>query len=120
MLTIRPQQFRRLEEYMFEQFLGECALLVREQRPALAARLGDGNALREYVGASVKRWQAQGFTEREHLIQLVDWECEYGREYLEEPRWEWAKQIFSLQLDPASRIFRVKRRMAILRERGEL
>jgi hypothetical protein len=120
MLTIRPQQFRRLEEYMFEQFLLECAQIVRERRPGLAARLGDEKALREFVGASVKRWQGQGFTEREHLIRLLDWECEYGVGYLEKPRWEWARQIFSLRLDPASRIFRVEKRMGILRERGEL
>ncbi len=120
MLTIRPQQFRRLEEYMFDQFLGECARLVRERRPAMAARLGDAAALREFVTASVKRWQAQGFTEQGHLMKLLDWECEYGVGFQDEPRWEWLNAILGLTLAPSSRIFRVEKRMALLRERGEL
>ena len=120
MLVIRPQQFRRLEEYMFDQFLGECARQVRERRPALAARLGDPAAVREFVRASVKRWQGQGFAEQEHLMKLLDWECEYGVGFQDEPRWDWLKEILGYSLAPSSRIFRVEKRMAILRERGAL
>jgi len=105
---------------MFDQFLAECAQQVRERRPTLAARLGDAAALREFVGTSVKRWQGQGFKEQGHLMKLLDWECEYGVGFQDEPRWSWLKEILGFSLEPSSRIFRVEKRMAILRERGEL
>lgn len=120
MLVIRPQQFARFEEYLRDEFVDQCANYVVEWHPAAAARYVDRTALREFTARCIERGKALGFRDQAHLRTLLDWNCEFGEGFEDEPRWEWLRSILASDFTPSIRIHRVENRLRILRERGDL
>lgn len=120
MLTLRPSQLAAFKVTLVREFLDELSRYVQSRWPAYAAKTGGPALLRDLVQASVTRGQKFGFSSRDHLTTWVDWECEFGDKFYEREEWQWFSAILNNGLDPAIRIYRLERRIAILRDRGNL
>jgi hypothetical protein len=120
MLTIRQEQMQAFEEPLLEIYIEKSTAYALKSWPIRAAEYPNREALRAFVAKCIRRGRALKFRDRGHLRKLLDWECEFGEDFVEKPEWGWLKRILETDIDHASRIFRVENRLEMLREDGEL
>ena len=97
LLTIRPAQMHVFEQSAREQFV-----------VALAEHLSQDRTI---VAATVERAVAYGFRDRGHIAQWAGLEARYGVGFEDRPECKAVRQILDLELDPATKLYKIDRRL---------
>lgn len=107
MLTIREAQLDILALGVRQQFVVALARHLAARFPHL-----DGPDWPDSVASIVDRAVQYGFRDRGHIAAWAELECEHGAGFEHRPEFESVHQVLALSVNPATKLYKIRRRIS--------